>query len=156
MKYNFEWNENDYKTPSVLYEKALEKFGVDKFDLDTCCTDENIPAKEYYKNGQKDGLKENWRAVNWCNPPFNECRKWVAKAFLESKKGNKIAMLIPARTETAYFHEYILHNPDVEIDFLRKGYKFLNRANEEMGVFKNALAIVYFMGGTQKQQTLIC
>ena len=55
-------------------------------------------------------------------------------------------MLIPARTETAYWHEYILFNDKVQIEWLRKGYKFINRAGEEMGVFKNALAIVYFEG----------
>lgn len=53
-------------------------------------------------------------------------------------------MLIPARTETAYFHKYILNQPNVEIEFLKKGYKFLNSNNEEMGIFKNALALVYF------------
>jgi hypothetical protein len=96
-------------------------------------------------------LSFDWRAFNWCNPPFNECRKWIAKAYLESQKGNKTALLIPVRTETAYWHEYILFNPDVKIEWLRKGYKFLNRDNEEMGVFKNALAIVYFEG--EKQTT---
>ena len=148
-KYNFEWNENDYKTPPVLYEKALEHWGLDKFDLDTCCTVENIPAYRYYKFWLNDGLSEDWEMFNWCNPPFNECRKWIAKAYLESQKGNKTAMLIPVRTETAYWHEYILHNPDVKIEWLRKGYKFFNRDNEEMGVFKNALAIVYFEGVKQ-------
>ena len=53
-------------------------------------------------------------------------------------------MLIPVRTETKYWHDYILFNNDVTIEWLRKGYKFLNRDNEEMGVFKNALALVYF------------
>ena len=53
-------------------------------------------------------------------------------------------MLIPVRTETKYWHDYILNNPRVTIEWLRKGYKFLNKDNEEMGVFKNALALVYF------------
>lgn len=148
-KYNFNWNANDYKTPPELYEKALERFGIDKFDLDTCCTVENIPAKEYCKNGQTDGLLFGWRAFNWCNPPFNECRKWIAKAYAEQQKGNNTAMLIPVRTETAYWHDYILHNDNVSIEWLRKGYKFFNQDNEEMGVFKNALAIVYFWGVAQ-------
>lgn len=143
-KYNYQSNENDYKTPPELYQIALDTYGINKFGLDACCIDENIPAEKYYKYGEKDGLKEPWGNHTWCNPPFNECQKWVKKAYEESKKGASIVMLIPVRTETAYWHEYILKNPYVEVNFLRKGYKFLNKNNEEMGVFKNALALIYF------------
>lgn len=144
-KYNFEFKENDYKTPSELYQKALYKLCIDKFSLDTCCSDEHIPASQYCINGIKDGLKISWLDNSWCNPPFNECKKWIEKAYNENIEYNiNIAMLIPVRTETAYWHKFILNNPRVEIEFLRKGYKFLNSDNEEMGVFKNALALVYF------------
>lgn len=151
-KYNYEYSENDYKTPPELYGKALNYFRLKYslfldcgFNLDVCCTDENIPALRYYKNGDKDGLKEEWSDFSWCNPPFNECRKWIEKAYKENKEnGVKIAMLIPVRTETKYWHDYILFNPNVKIEWLRKGYKFLDKHNEEMGVFKNALALVYF------------
>lgn len=144
-KYNFDWKENDYKTPQVIYQKALDRWEIKEFSLDTCCSDENIPAKKYFKNGQIDGLKNYWCSKCWCNPPFNECKKWIEKAFMQNKHfKTKVAMLIPARTETRYWHDYILNNDNVHIEFLRKGYKFLNRDNEEMGVFKNALALVYF------------
>lgn len=148
MKYNYSSNSNDYKTPPVLYKKALDKFGINKFSCDVCCSDENIPAVNYCKQHETDGLKEEWAYKYWfycwCNPPFKYCIKWVKKAFEESRKGINVAMLIPARTETAYFHKYILNQPNVEIEFLRKGYKFLNSNNEEMGIFKNALCLVYF------------
>lgn len=143
-KYNFEYKENDYKTPPELYQKALEYFGIQKFDLDSCCSDEHIPANTYYKNGEKNGLYEEWKEFTWCNPPFNECKKWIEKAFHECIRGNNIAMLLPVRTETKYWHEFILHNNYVSIVWLCKGYKFLNNQNEEMGIFKNALALVYF------------
>lgn len=147
-KYNFEYNENDYKTPPVLYQMALDYYQIKKFSLDTCCTDENIPAMFYYKKGKQDGLKEDWLYHNWCNPPFNECAKWIKKAYEEQQKGHKTAMLIPVRTETKYWHDHILTNPKIDLNkhviWLRKGYKFLNRDNEEMGVFKNALCIVFF------------
>lgn len=148
-KYNFEFEKNDYKTPPELYNMALEHFKIKEFDLDTCCTVKNIPAKEHYIDGISDGLKEDWRGFNWCNPPFNECQKWIKKAYTEFiEHGHKTAMLIPVRTETAYWHEYILNNPFMDISknivFLRKGYGFINEKNEQMGVFKNALAFVYF------------
>lgn len=146
-KYNYDYIENDYKTPPELYQKALKKFMLNQFTLDTCCTDENIPALDYYKKGKADGLTERWFNFSWCNPPFNECKKWIEKAYKENQERDiEIAMLIPARTETKYWHDYILHNPKVEIEFLRKGYRFLDKDNKEMGVFKNALALVYFWG----------
>lgn len=146
-KYNYDYTENDYKTPPELYQKALNKFTLKQFMLDTCCTDENIPALDYYKKGKANGLTERWFNFSWCNPPFNECKKWIEKAYQENQERDiAIAMLIPVRTETKYWHNYILHNPKVEIEFLRKGYRFLDKDNKEMGVFKNALALVYFGG----------
>ena len=146
MKYSYEYLENDYKTPPELYEKALKKFGlIGCFTIDVCCSERNIPALDYYVNGEQDGLKEPWFGFCWCNPPYNECKKWIEKAYKENLQGcSGIAMLIPVRTETKYWHDYILNNPRVTIEWLRKGYKFLNKDNEEMGVFKNALALVYF------------
>lgn len=143
-KYTYKYRKNDYKTPPELYKEALKYFGIEKFDLDACCSDKHIPAKKYYKFGKKDGLKEKWGDVTWCNPPFNECKKWIEKAYCEHLRGCNIAMLLPVRTETKYWHDYILHNEYVDINFLRKGYRFLNNKNEKMGVFKNALALVYF------------
>lgn len=145
-KYNYSYTENDYKTPPNLWQKALDKLKIEKFELDTCCSDENIPANKFYKNGICDGLNSPWFNYSWCNPPFNECKKWIEKAYKENEKSNiAIAMLIPVRTETKYWHDYILNNPKVEIEFLRKGYKFLDKNNSEMGIFKNALALVYFL-----------
>lgn len=146
-KYNYDYIENNYKTPPELYQKALKKFGLKFFTLDTCCSDKNIPAMYYYYGGKKNGLTEEWLNFSWCNPPFNECKKWIEKAYQENQERDiAIAMLIPVRTETKYWHDYILHNPKVEIEFLRKGYRFLDKDNKEMGVFKNALALVYFWG----------
>lgn len=153
-KYNYEKKDNTYLTPPALIRGglsllALEKnqIKVDKFDLDVCCSNNNIPAKRHYKNGEFDGLAEPWAEYNWCNPPFDECKKWVIKAYNEAKLGKTTIMLIPARTETAYFHDYILYNPNVEVVWLRKGHRFLDpETKQEMGVFKNALAFVIFRG----------
>ena len=146
-KYNFQQISNCYLTPPELVEKALKLINKDKFDLDTCCSEENIPANEYYKELEHNGLTEPWKQFNWCNPPFDTSRKWVHKAYTEQFKGNTTVMLLPVRTETAYWHDYILYNPNVSIFWLRKGPKFLNaETKQEMGVFKNALALVIFKG----------
>lgn len=147
-KYNYEYNENNYKTPPILYQKALNYWNIPFFFLDVCCSGTNVPAMGHYINGIVDGLSAEWLPYNWCNPPFNECVKWVKKAYKEQQKGNKTAMLIPARTETKYFQDYIINNPRIDLNrqviWLKKGYKFLNKDNQEMGVFKNALCIVFF------------
>jgi len=146
MKYNFEQKRNDYETPPELLIKGLKIAGREqKFELDVCCSSKNVPAFNYYIEGEHNGLVEDWMSVNWCNPPYNECPKWVKKAYDEQQKGHKTVMLIPVRTETAYYHNYILFNPKVEIHWLRKGYGFINPdTGESCGVFKNALALVYF------------
>ena len=144
-KYNFEQKRNDYETPPELVRIALQLVLADQFDLDTCCSRNNIPAKHYYINGFADGLKWDWEKLNWCNPPYDECAKWVKKAHDEMLKGNTTVMLIPVRTETKYFHDYILWDSRVKIYWLRKGYRFINPdTNESCGVFKNALALVIF------------
>lgn len=145
-KYNYNSNGNDYKTPPEIYEMALEHLGLEQFTLDACCSDNNIPALMHFNKGIYDGLTESWEPYTWCNPPYNECKKWIEKAYKENKeKDIVIAMLLPARTETKYWHDFILNNPNCQIQFLKKGYKFLNKDGEEMGIFKNPLALVYFM-----------
>lgn len=156
-KYNFEQKRNDYLTPPELVEMGLQfadnLFKL-QFDLDVCCSQKNIPACEHFIFGQKDGLSERWKSLNWCNPPYNECEKWVKKAvFEQEKRGHSTVMLIPARPETKYWHNYILdenggcNRPGVTVKFLRKGDRFINPdTGERMGVYKNPLALVYFRG----------
>ena len=151
MKYNFEQKRNDYETPPELVKLALDWIGAEKFDLDTCCSRNNIPAKKYFINGFADGLTWDWEKLNWCNPPYNECEKWVKKAYHEQQKGNYTVMLIPVRTETKYWQDYIINNYriclDSDVQFLRKGWGFIDpETKENLGVFKNALALVFFKG----------
>lgn len=145
MKYNYSKKRNDYLSPPELVEKALKEKGVLCFDLDVCCSQLNIPAHKHYINGIDDGLTSKWAKLNWCNPPYDDCLKWIKKAYEEQKKGNETVMLIPVRTETKYWHDYILYNSRVKIQWLRKGYCFINPdTGQVMPTFKNALALVYF------------
>ena len=150
-KYNFKNLRNDYMTPPELIELALKIKGVEYFVLDVCCSKKNIPALYHYIDGKKDGLTRPWEILNWCNPPFDECDKWVKKAYVEQQKGNETVMLIPVRTETKYWHDCILFNKNVKIHWLRKGHSFINPdTNKPMGVFKNALALIFFNAKEQQ------
>lgn len=157
-KYNFEQKRSDYLTPPCVISKIfdlLKELNIDCdniFSLDTCCSKNNIPARFRYYEKQFDGLLMNWFGISYCNPPYKECGKWVKKAYSEFKKGVICVLLIPARTETAYWHKYLLEDGminkrNIYIKFLRKGLKFLNPDDDsEMGVFKNSLAIVVMNG----------
>ena len=62
----------------------------------------------------------------FCNPPYGrQIGEWVQKGYEESQKpGTTVVMLIPSRTDTSYFHDYILHGKADEIRFLRGRLKF--------------------------------
>ena len=107
---------DEWGTPSVIFSQLDAEF---HFDLDPCSTHENAKCKDHYTI-EDDGLTKNWggRRV-FCNPPYSKAKEWVAKCYEESLKPDTlVVMLIPARTDTSYFHDYIYHRGR-EIRFLR-------------------------------------
>lgn len=72
-----------------------------------------------------DGLSQEWKGVCWCNPPYGrEIYKWVRKASISAKNGATVVMLIPARTDTKWFHEYIYRKENVKVKFIKGRLKF--------------------------------
>lgn len=114
-----------WETPQDFFDSLNDEFG---FDLDVCALPENAKCQNYY-TPEQDGLSKPWKGVIWCNPPYGrEIGKWVHKAFSENQKENNyIVMLLPARTDTRWFHEYI--NGKAEIRFIRGRLKFGNSKN---------------------------
>lgn len=157
-KYVFTSEKQGYMTPAVIYNSILKLIGLEKFDMDVCCSEFNIPARYYcMKQGtfhftdrlhvvEGNGLNTDWQKVCWMNPEFKYAEKWVKKAVQEVEKNNcEVWVIIPAWTETKYWRDYIFKNPNCFVVFLRKGTKFIEpESKKEMGVFKNGLAIVYF------------
>lgn len=112
---------DNWATPTDLFNKLNEEF---HFDLDPCANDENHKCDRYFTKEQ-DGLKQNWGGSRvFCNPPYGkEINKWVLKCSEESKKNNTlVVMLMPARTDTRWFHDYIYGK--AEIRFLKGRLKF--------------------------------
>ena len=90
---------NEWATPRDFFEELNREFS---FTLDPCSTDENAKCKKHFTE-QDDGLTQNWGGeIVFCNPPYGvQLKRWVHKAYLESRKANTIVvMLIPARTDT--------------------------------------------------------
>ena len=110
---------DNWATPQDFFDKLNNEF---YFTLDPCADAENAKCEKYYTK-QDDGLSKAWGGVVFCNPPYGrEIHKWVRKAYEESKCGATVVLLIPARTDTSYFHEYILGKS--EIRFIRGRLKF--------------------------------
>jgi len=117
------------ETPSWLKKEIIHEFGE---YFDPC------PVNPTF-----DGLEIDWRLDKWnyCNPPYTrgEISKWVKKCHEENQKGCKIVLLIPAYTDTAYFHDYIYQRHNVEIRFLRGRIKF--KGYEKRSSFPSMMVI---------------
>lgn len=123
----FSSNTVEWETPQNLFDKLNEEF---HFDLDPCSTHENAKCKKHYTKEQ-NGLLQDWGGYRvFCNPPYGrkETGIWVKKCFEESQKEKTlVVMLIPARTDTKWFHEYIYRY--AEIRFIKGRLKFSNSTN---------------------------
>ena len=108
-------NTVEWATPKAFFDELDKEF---HFTLDPCCTIQNKKCKKYYTK-EDNGLSKNWSGETvFCNPPYGrEIVDWVKKCHWESLKGTTVVMLIPARTDTSYFHDYIYKKH--EIRFVR-------------------------------------
>ena len=116
-----------WATPQDFYDKLNKEFN---FNLDPCALPENAKCEKFFTPDQ-NGLIQDWEGYTiFCNPPYGrKISEWVEKCYNESKKKNTtIVMLIPARTDTRYFHEFIYHKAK-EIRFIRGRLKFGNSKN---------------------------
>ena len=116
----FSRDSDEWETPAELFEILNDEF---HFTLDACATDDNHKVDKYFTK-MDDGLKQDWSGYRvFCNPPYSEIGKWVKKAYYEGlKAGTLVCLLIPARTDTRWFHDYILHRS--EIRFIKGRLRF--------------------------------
>lgn len=110
-----------WETPQQLFDELDHEF---KFTIDVCATPENAKCKKFYTE-QENGLIQPWIGTIWCNPPYGrQIKDWVCRAFLTAQTGQIVVMLLPARTDTKWFHEYIYNHKNVEIRFIKGRLKF--------------------------------
>ena len=115
-----------WETPQPFFDALNQEFC---FDLDVCALPENAKCENFY-TPDIDGLSQPWQGNVWCNPPYGrEIGKWVKQAHISAKTGsaNLVVMLLPARTDTRWFHEYIYQK--AEIRFIPGRLKFGNAQN---------------------------
>ena len=110
---------NEWATPQEFFDQLNSEF---HFTLDPCCTHDNAKCEKHYTK-EEDGLSQNWGGRAFCNPPYGrELPKWVKKCYEESLKGSLVVMLIPSRTDTRWFHDWIYGK--AEIRFIKGRLKF--------------------------------
>ena len=134
----------EWTTPQDFYDRLNQEFN---FTLDPCCTDETAKCGTYYTEAD-DGLAQPWAGHSvFMNPPYGRSIKdWIRKAYEESRKPNTVVVaLIPARTDTRYWHDYCMEAS--EIRFIKGRLKFGESNNS--APFPSA--VVVFGSGSNPQ-----
>ena len=123
---HFSSETNEWSTPIDLYNSLDEIYN---FTLDPCSTKENAKCDKFFTI-EDNGLIQDWsNEIVFMNPPYGrEIKDWVKKAYEESLKGATVVCLIPSRTDTKYWHDYIFPYSR-EITFLKGRLKFGNSKN---------------------------
>lgn len=135
----------EWETPQELFDKL---HAIHKFTVDVCASKENAKRALYFSK-EDSGLDKNWGMYGtsfWMNPPYGrEIGKWMKKAYEESLKGISVVCLVPARTDTAWWHDYAAKG---KVEFIRGRLKF--NGHKDNAPFPNALVI--FNGIDQQQR----
>jgi len=134
---------NEWATPKETYLALHREFG---FTLDPCSTHDNAKCERHFTLNE-DGLSRDWgRETVFMNPPYGrEIILWMQKAYESSLKGATVVCLVPARTDTKWWHDFAMKG---EIRFLRGRLKF----NEGKNSAPFPSAVVVF----RPQNSVIC
>lgn len=134
-KVHFSSASDDWPTPEDFFRACDREFGP--LRLDVCASAENAKCPRYFTR-EDDGLSKPWNGRVWMNPPYGrEIGKWVKKAFESAKSGAKVVVcLLPARTDTAWWHDYVSQG---SVRFIRGRLKFGGHKNS--APFPSALVV---------------
>jgi phage N-6-adenine-methyltransferase len=110
----FSSTSSEWDTPQDFYDKLDKQFN---FTLDPCATPKSTKCKKYYTE-EDDGLTQDWKGHTvFVNPPYGRgIGAWFKKGYEESKKHNTVVvMLIPSRTDTKWWHDYVMKAKEVHL-----------------------------------------
>jgi phage N-6-adenine-methyltransferase len=107
-----------WSTPQEFFDRQN---AIYNFELDVCATKDNAKCDRYFTEAD-DGLSQEWVGTCWMNPPYGrEIGKWMRKAYESSQSGATVVCLVPARTDTAWWHDFATNG---QIEFIRGRLKF--------------------------------
>jgi len=126
----------EYETPQWLFDQLDRIF---HFTLDACATKENAKCSCYFSR-ELDSLEQDWNGTVWMNPPYGKrIERFMEKALRESQRNNAtVVCLVPARTDTRWWHEYARKG---HIVYLSGRLKFGNEKSS--APFPSAIVIFY-------------
>lgn len=126
MAVHFSSEQTEWETPQDLFDKLHAEFD---FTVDVCASPENAKCRRYFDK-TTDGLQQDWSGERvWCNPPYGrEIGKWVEACSQAGQAGALAVMLLPARTDTRWWHDYVIPYA-AEVRFLKGRLKFNGHKN---------------------------
>ena len=133
----------EWATPEGLFQDLDTEF---HFTLDACAIPDNAKVTNFHSGEEVwSALIQPWEGVVWCNPPYGrQIGDWIAKALGSSEGGSLVVCHLPARTDTAWWHDYVMKAD--EIRFIRGRLKFGGAAHN--APFPSAIAIFRPKGST--------
>jgi site-specific DNA-methyltransferase (adenine-specific) len=108
---------DQWATPKTLYEALNKEF---QFEFDPCPMWQGL--------ADFDGLHSTWKNRNFVNPPYSHVKEWVKKGYIESLKGKLCVFLVASRTDTKWFHDYVLPFAK-EVRFIKGRLRFNGSSN---------------------------
>jgi len=127
-------NTDKWSTPQKFFDECSIKYGP--FDIDVCADSNNAKCKIYFDE-ITNGLKQIWSGKCWMNPPYGRSiTEWMRKAYESSGNGTVVVCLVPARTDTKWWHDYAMKG---DITFIKGRLKFGSAINS--APFPSALVV---------------
>lgn len=127
-------NTDLWETPKAFFDEQNLLYGP--FDVDVCADSSNAKCKKFFDRCV-DGLKQEWVGTCWMNPPYGkEIGLWMKKAKESAENGATVVCLVPARTDTKWWHDYAMKG---QITFIRGRLKFGGSKNS--APFPSALVV---------------
>lgn len=133
---------DDWCTPQALFDMLDGEF---RFDVDCAASESNAKA-DWYMSEEDDALSLDWSgATCWLNPPYGRgVGDWVEKAYVESQKGATVVVLVFARTDTAWWHDYAMKAKEIRL--IRGRLRFLQDGKERDPAPAPSCVIVFAPG----------
>lgn len=125
---------DQWATPQDFFDKVNLQYGP--FDVDVCADADNAKCSVFFDKNA-DGLKQKWTGKCWMNPPYGrDIYKWMEKAHQSWQEGATVVCLVPARTDTRWWHHFAMKG---RVIFICGRLKFGNAKNS--APFPSALVI---------------
>lgn len=133
MNIQFSSKTDLWSTPQEFFDKYNQLYD---FEIDVCASKENAKCTKFYTK-EDDGLSKEWTGKCWMNPPYGRTiKQWMKKAYESSLNGATVVCLVPARTDTAWWHDYAVKG---QIEFIRGRLKF--GGNKNSAPFPSAVVV---------------